>query len=419
MGLAMTAVVAAMVAGAASAKLLFDAGPFVASTTAAGLCGGLFVLARLFARSAPTHFRFIGLLGLACLTFAYLLVLGGEATPRPVSRSAPAFLAVSVLLLGIVVVAVAVPAVLVAAALRRRGGETSPPSRWRAGPQLIATALGAATLVLGFALLAVVMWASPRPWRLAAVLLVVIGSPLLLVPFWAYTYERLLSWWEVTRLPDALLDGLETLRDRIGFTFDGILCLEATFGGGRVCQVVTRPGGSTLVVSEPLAAELTMEQLFAVLAHEAAHIRLHHLRRKLLWGTLAGAVAVSAAVAAQIAIAPFVPRSLDFAGVLVVVLPLGILRGLYDTFVVRRHEAEADEFAVEVAGAAPLLGALGVLGALGPSGALVHNRWTTHSTAERRASMIRACSRGPDSLEHDYAGRPYGRRDPSRHPRRC
>jgi Zn-dependent protease with chaperone function len=105
---------------------------------------------------------------------------------------------------------------------------------------------------------------------------------------------------------------------------------------------------------------------------------------------IAGVVGLTTAVVAQILIDPLLPRALELAGVLMVVLPIAILRGLYDTFVVRRHEAEADEFAVDVAGAPALLAALGVLDALGPGDALVHNRWTTHSTWERRTRRIRS-----------------------------
>ena len=149
----------------------------------------------------------------------------------------------------------------------------------------------------------------------------------------------------------------------------------------------------TCVISESIPGDLTPPQLLAVLAHEAAHVCLNHFRRKLAWGAVAGMLGLVATVAAQMAVAPFLPRDLGIAGVLVVVLPIGILRGLYETFVVRHHEAEADEFAVVVAGAPALLDALGVLGGSGPPEALVHNRWTTHSTWERRARRIREWER--------------------------
>jgi len=391
-GIRLSAVIVALVVGAGSAKLVHDADPGLAWLTAVGLCGGLFLLARLSAGSAPTRARLLAVLALACLSFSYLLVLGGESTPRPAGRSAVQFFTLLVTLLGIVTAATALPAVILAAALRL--GPTAERHRPAADvtPQLLVGALGAATALLGFVLLATVLWASPPRWRVAAILTVAIGSPALLVPCWIFMYKRLISRWHVSP-PRALMVGLDRLRDLTGFAFDQVLCLQARFGSGRVCHVVARPGRSTLVISESIPGDLTPPQLLAVLAHEAAHVCLNHFRRKLAWGAVAGMLGLVAAVAAQMAVAPFLPRDLGIAGVLVVVLPIGILRGLYETFVVRHHEAEADEFAVVVAGAPALLDALGVLGGSGPPEALVHNRWTTHSTWERRARRIREWER--------------------------
>ncbi|MGH2436178.1 MAG: hypothetical protein ACRDFA_04200 [bacterium] len=61
------------------------------------------------------------------------------------------------------------------------------------------------------------------------------------------------------------------------------------------------------------------------------------------------------------------------------------------TYVTRRLEAEADEYAVDVAGAQALLGALESLRARALLGPLTHNRWTTHSVWERRVARIRQC----------------------------
>jgi Zn-dependent protease with chaperone function len=138
----------------------------------------------------------------------------------------------------------------------------------------------------------------------------------------------------------------------------------------------------------------------SILAHEAAHVSLNHFRRKLAWGAIGTVAGLGIAVAGQMLISPFVPRSLELVGILVVALPLTVLRGLYDTFVVRRHEAEADEFAVDVAGAAPLVNALGVLGTYGLP---THNGWTTHSTWERRTSWIRECEESRHSRPADIS----------------
>ena len=64
-------------------------------------------------------------------------------------------------------------------------------------------------------------------------------------------------------------------------------------------------------------------------------------------------------------------------------------RMLYEHFVTRRHETEADDFVTGLVGAPAMLGALEALDGQGPPAALVHNRWTTHGTWERRSARIR------------------------------
>jgi Zn-dependent protease with chaperone function len=387
-GLSITVVVVSLVAGAGVAKLTHDATPGFAWVTATGLCGSLFVAAR-WVRSAPTHARFVALIALACLTFSYLMVLGGESAPRPTGRSALGFFTFVVMLLAVLAAATALPILIVGAALRSGRTHEPPQLRLDITPQLLTVATGAVMFLLGFLLLATALWASSPQWQVLAIVSVAVGSPALLLPFGTYMYERLLSRWRVAPPPRALLDALEKLRDLTGVEFDEVLCLQASFGSGRVCQVVTRPGHSTLVLSESIADELSSPQLLAVLAHEAAHVCLNHFRRKIAWGGVAGIAGLTTAVVTQMWVGPFLPRALQFAGVLGVVLTVVMLRGLYDTFVIRRHEAEADEFAVDTAGGQALIEALGVLGASGPGEALVHNRWTTHSTWERRAGRIR------------------------------
>ncbi len=142
------------------------------------------------------------------------------------------------------------------------------------------------------------------------------------------------------------------------------------------------------MISESVVADLDVEPLVAVLAHEAAHIRLQHLRRKLVYGTLGSIVVIGVSIAIQLLISPALPRSLHFIGILPVIL-LGNLAGqLYSARVSRRHEAEADAAAVNVAGVEALCRALDVLG--GPSERWVHRRWTTHGTQEERLARIRS-----------------------------
>lgn len=388
MGLVVSSIVASTIGGAASAKFLHDSAPVVAWVAAAGLCAGLFAVARLFGRESPRPRRFVTLLALAILTFSFLMILGGESAPRPARRDTFGFILFIAEILGILAASVAVPSMLLAGALRRSNAE---PRRTNSplSPLLISFALAAAMFVAGFTLLAITMMASPAQWRLPAIALVGLGSPVVLLPLWTYMYQRWLSRWEVTPFPRSLSVGLENLRDRTGFAFARVLCLHPEFGGGAVCQVVSGLRGSTLIVSESIPSRLTADQLMAILAHEAAHVLLNHAGRKVAWGAAGGAVAIAMAVAAQLLISPWLPQSIGVAGVLVVIMPIAMLRGLYDTYVIRSHEAEADDFAVGVVGPPAFLSALETLGASGPSAAVVHTRWTTHGTWERRAARIR------------------------------
>jgi Zn-dependent protease with chaperone function len=388
-GFSISVAFAGLVVGAGAARLIHEASPWFAWMTVTALCGGLFGLGRRWARASPTRASFLLLLALAPLTFSYLLVLGGESIPRPIGPGLVSFFTVVVMLLAVLAAAAALPAIILVATLRSGRPPELHQLRQGVTPQLLTASTGAVMALLALLLLATTLWASSPQWRVPAILSVALGSPLLLLPVGAYLYQRLLSRGRAAQPPSALLEGLQELRDLRGFEFDEVLCLQAPFGGGRVCQVVTRPGRSTLVISESIADDLSSAQLLAVLAHEAAHVRLNHFRRKIAWGVIAGITTLTTAIVAQTLFLPVLPRALQFAGALGILLPLFLLRSLYDAFVIRRHEAEADEFAIDTAGGQALLDALCVLGASGPGELLVHNRWTTHSTWERRVHRIR------------------------------
>ncbi len=147
-----------------------------------------------------------------------------------------------------------------------------------------------------------------------------------------------------------------------------------------------------LIISRSLADSLPERELLAVVAHEAAHVHLRHTGRKVLWGTVAAVVAIGASMALGAAMGAVLPRSLVFTRISAVGLAVTFARMFWDHVVVRRHEREADAFAVHIAGSAAMLGALQRLGGGGPPRAIVHQRWTTHGTLEERQARIRAMS---------------------------
>lgn len=385
-GATVSASAVGLVAGMTSAKLLQDAWAAPAWVIAAGMCGGLYFLGRSMARNAPGRLRFVALFCLATCTVGYLMVLGGESVPRPAGRGTFDFIVVLATLLATLIASVALPLVILLAAFwpfRSTDRKWEDPGK---SSRFVIVALGAAGYLVSLVLFFLAGWISPHKWRPPVMLVVVLVCPVILQWIAALIYERILSRWRVPSPPHALLEGLERLRDLSGFDFDRVVCLNPEFGRGRVCAVVLRPGPSTLVISEPIARMLAPTQLLAVLAHEASHVFLHHGRRRLFWGGVAALVAIASSVAVLVALDPLLPRSIGAARALVVVLPVVFLRALYETFVVRRLEAEADEFAVSIAGGPALLEALQAFGAQGR--VLMHNRWTTHSTWERRTRRI-------------------------------
>jgi Zn-dependent protease with chaperone function len=108
------------------------------------------------------------------------------------------------------------------------------------------------------------------------------------------------------------------------------------------------------------------------------------------WTAVLGAGTVAGAAALFTLVAPLFSRTLQPVASSVAIFPVLVARTLYEAFVSRRHEAEADRFAVEIAGADALLGALEAIQRTGPAPAIMANRWTTHGTWEVRAARIRA-----------------------------
>ncbi|PSP76528.1 hypothetical protein BRC81_13015 [Halobacteriales archaeon QS_1_68_20] len=106
------------------------------------------------------------------------------------------------------------------------------------------------------------------------------------------------------------------------------------------------PGAEYVYVTEGLLASFDAEESAAVLAHEAGHLRLGHLRRRCAAAGLAGVT--WAVVAGSVsAVGPLV-ATVGFAGcLLAVVLALGV-----------RHEYAADRFAAERTGRDATLRAL-------------------------------------------------------------
>jgi Zn-dependent protease with chaperone function len=154
----------------------------------------------------------------------------------------------------------------------------------------------------------------------------------------------------------SLLAEAQRLGDELGVPVRELLILDGT--RTRTANAYALSGGR-IALTDALLAALTEPELHAVLAHEVAHLAQ---RRRLvrLWVTL-----TLAGVALTLAGAPLWER-LPRWGLLglLVALALGMLVPML--WLRRRHEQEADTFAVSQYGAEPLIHALHKLAALQP-----------------------------------------------------
>lgn len=360
-------------------------------------CLGLFLIARIAADQDVSEPWFTLLLAGWTFTFSLLLFgVGGFIRPRRITRDLDGAIAMLIVVALAVAAAIVAPAAAIVAGFKRAarpGGpvpvpETRPvPARASgAGLHLAIAAVNAAAPLIALVLALVLL---PTTWRIVVLAALIVVWPPLSLATSALGYRAALSRWAVRELPP-LTAAIHAIQERTGVSFARVLAIDAAYLQGRVCLVVGVPRAPTLAMSESLATNLPPDQLMALVAHEAAHVRFRHLSRRMAWAGLIAVLTVAAMAALLTFIEPLFPGKLRPVGFAVAFFPILVARELYDRFVSRRQEAEADRFAVEVAGADALIGGLEALQGLGPPPPLMHNRWTTHSTWDVRAARIRA-----------------------------
>ena len=392
-GAMVAALLAGGVGGAALGEGLYRASPPLAWFAWLGACLALYSVAALAGRQGPRRSNFLVTLGLGFCVFVSTMFVWGESVPRATSGLTLARNALLTLL--IFPLGVVTPVAIVWAALRqhlRRPAGAVRPLLPSVAPLLISAGLTTASIAIGIAAVFgtfLVVRDSDRLLQNAAPIISVAATPILLWPLWVTAYEWLAARWRVDP-PDALTATIDTLGEHVGTPFTRVLCLAPAYGYGQVCEIVHRPGRSVLIISRSLADSMPESELLAVLAHEAAHVHLRHTARKVLWGTVAAVVAIGASMAMFAALDAVLPRSLAFTRIVAGAIAVTFARSFWDLAVVRRHEREADAFAVRIAGSAAMLGALQRLGGGGPPSVIVHQRWTTHGTSEERQARIRA-----------------------------
>lgn len=223
------------------------------------------------------------------------------------------------------------------------------------------------SLLIGLPLLYAVLWLMAQAgefWWLATWLLL-IGFMLLMTSIYPTLIAPLFN--KFTPLAEGeLKQRIEGLLSRCGFSGNGIFIMDGSKRSGHGNAYFTGFGPNKRVVFyDTLAETLTGEEMEAVLAHELGHFKRRHIMKHLLLTalmTLAGlallgwmadqhwfysalGVTVSSNALALLLFMLVIPVFTQFLTPLLAMLS-------------RRHEFEADDFAVEQAGPEPMISAL-------------------------------------------------------------
>lgn len=225
-------------------------------------------------------------------------------------------------------------------------------------------ALGA---TLGIPLLLTVLWlmeAADAAWWLWT-WAVWAGFNLFLLAIYPTVIAPLFN--RFTPLPDpALLSRIEALLARCGFSSQGVFVMDGSRRSGHGNAYFTGLGRSRRVVFfDTLLAQLSPPQIEAVLAHELGHARLHHIRKRLLLmfglslAFLAGLAWLKDAIWFYQAFAVATPSNAAALALFFLILP--VFSFPFSPLLSvgsRRHEFEADQFAVTHAQGTELISAL-------------------------------------------------------------
>jgi len=245
------------------------------------------------------------------------------------------------------------------------GFNTSTLGTWiadRAKGLLLAAALGYPLLVL---LLKLVEWMGARWWlwgwgtMIGFQVLMLFLAPVVILPLFN----------KFTPLPEgSLRDRLLALGERTGFPARNIQVMDGSKRSRHSNAFFTGFGRfRKIVLYDTLVAQLTGEELEAVLAHEIGHHRRRHIPQRLAW---AAAVSLAGfALVGWLARQGWFLDAFGFptdAGVAPAMLLLALLGGTVTFWFAplgnlwsRRHEYEADAYAKDAVGSPePLVGAL-------------------------------------------------------------
>ena len=215
-----------------------------------------------------------------------------------------------------------------------------------------------------WALLSLVRWAGPSWWIWGFAL--VFGFQLLMLVLYPKLILPLFN--KLTPLPEGdLRTRLLALGDRTGFRAQAIQVMDGSKRSAHSNAFFTGFGRfRRIVLFDTLIAQLTPEELEAVLAHEIGHYRRGHIPKMLLISAIM--MLAGFATIAWLAASPWFNLSFGFppGEIAPAFLLFGLLSGVVTfwfspltNLLSRKHEYEADAFAREaVRGPIPMVGAL-------------------------------------------------------------
>lgn len=221
--------------------------------------------------------------------------------------------------------------------------------------------------VIGLPLLALVLWTMTNVAGYWWFLLWIIWLGFSLLMMWAYP-AFIAPWFNKFRpLADTVLrDRIEALLARNGFTSQGIFVMDGSARSTHGNAYFTGMGANKRIVFfDTLVGELTHEEIEAVLAHELGHFKCHHIGKRI---TIMGAVLLAGcALLGWLAGQPWFFADLGLTapsahGALILFLVIApaftfFLQPAF-SWLSRRHEFEADDFAAGQAESANLVRAL-------------------------------------------------------------
>ena len=225
--------------------------------------------------------------------------------------------------------------------------------------------------VIGLPLLAAVLWlmgrAGPGWWWWAWALFV--GFQFLILVL----YPTVLAPWfnKFTPLEEGVLkDRIEALLGRCGFRADGLFVMDGSRRSAHGNAYFTGLGAAKRIVFfDTLIERLTAGEIEAVLAHELGHYKHRHVWKRMAWSiamslvffALLGWLARQAWFYQGLGVTPALAAPNDALALVLFMLVLPVFTFLFapvGAWVSRRHEFEADAYAVAQTNAASLTGAL-------------------------------------------------------------